>query len=91
MDMNKTPYSEVCSILGELWMDYKDDEAFADFIAYNDLGLPLAYVVSEGIVSSTPLAEQYIMESWNILLDSLEVEDTGYADLNELLDAAQEE
>ena len=90
MDTHKTPYSNVCDILGELWLDYKGDEAFVDFIEYNDLGLPAAYMISGGVVSSTPLAEQYIMETWEILLDSLSVEDTGWESLEELLDAAVE-
>ena len=31
MDTHKTPYSSVCDILGELWIEYKGDEAFVDF------------------------------------------------------------
>jgi hypothetical protein len=51
-----TPFETRCKILAELWIDYRKDEEFADFIAYCDLGLPLAYSVSEGIVESTSIA-----------------------------------
>ena len=88
MDTPKTPYSEVCDILGELWLDYKGDEAFEDFIQYNDMGLPAAYMISQGIFSSTPLAEQYVMETWELFLDALGLEDTGWESLDDMLEAA---
>jgi len=33
-----TSFESICSILGELWMDYKSDKYFKDFIEYNDIG-----------------------------------------------------
>lgn len=91
MAMDKTPYSEVCTILGDLWLEYKNDEAFAEFVEYNDLGLPLAYMISEGVVSNTPLAEQYVMETWELLLESLGLEDEGFESLEEMLESAVKE
>lgn len=91
MDTDKTPYSDICTILGDLWLDYRGDDAFSDFIDYNDIGLPLAYCIAEGVVSNAPLAEQYIMETWELLLESLGVEDTGYESLEDLLESAVEE
>lgn len=88
MDTTTTPYADICTILGELWLDFKNDEAFAEFIDYNDIGLPLAYTISEGIISNTPLAEQYVMETWEILLESLGLEDTGWESLEEMLESA---
>ena len=73
-------------ILAQLWMDYRDDEEFQDFIEYNDLGLPLAYAISEGIVEKTDLASGFINEAFDILLSALGVEDTGFESLNDLLD-----
>jgi hypothetical protein len=66
-------------------MDYKHDEMFGDFIEYNDLGLPLAFAVSEGIIPSSPLAEQYINETWDLFIAGLEIEDTGFESLEEIL------
>lgn len=67
-------------------MDYRKDEQFADFIEYNDLGLPLAYAIAEGIVERTDTSATFINEAFEILLAALSVEDTGYETLEELLD-----
>ena len=59
-DSTTTPYSDRCFILGELWLNYRDEEQFQDFLNYNDVGLPLAYLIAEGIVENTKQAEQFI-------------------------------
>lgn len=84
--MEQTAFMNRARILAELWMDYRDDEEFADFIEYNDLGLPLAYAIAEGIVERTDLASGFINEAFDILLSALGVDDTGFETLNELLD-----
>jgi hypothetical protein len=80
-----TPFDTRCGILGELWIKHKNDEAFADFISYNDLGLPIAYGIYSGIINSTPKAEAFINETWDILLGGLEMEDIGFDSLDALL------
>lgn len=55
-------------------MDYRDEPEFDDFITYNDLGLPLAYFIKEGIVKSTPVAEMYIGETFTLFLAALEAD-----------------
>ncbi len=72
-------------ILSDLWMNYRDDEEFLDFVEYNDLGLPLAYAVTTAMVKPNATAEAMINETFDLLLGSLGVEDTGYATLDELL------
>lgn len=72
-----TPFSNITAILAELWMDYRDQEGFAELFTYGDLGFPLAYSIYEKIVEPSPLAEEYITELWNLFLSELEVEDTG--------------
>jgi hypothetical protein len=67
-------------------MGYRKDEQFGDFVEYNDLGLPLAYAISEGIVEKTDLASTFINEAFDILLAALELEDTGFESLEDLLD-----
>lgn len=84
--MEHTAFMNRARILAQLWMDYRDDEEFQDFIEYNDLGLPLAYAISEGIVEKTDLASGFINEAFDILLSALGVEDTGFESLNDLLD-----
>ena len=81
-----TPFSNKCAILAELWMGYRDDPDFVDFIEYNDIGLPIAYAITENIVKPTKMAEQFIDETFALLLGALELsEDTGFDDLDDLL------
>ena len=85
-----TPFSKKCEILGDLWLNYREDEAFDDFIEYNDLGLPLAYAISNEIVHTAPRAEMLISETFDILLGALGIEDTGFETLSDILEAGQE-
>jgi hypothetical protein len=78
------------TILAELWMNYRDDDQIKDFIDYNDLGLPLAYLITNEIVIPTKQAELYINETYDLLLASLEVEDEEYQSLDEMMDSAEE-
>jgi hypothetical protein len=85
-----TPFSDVVNILAEFWMDYREAEPAKDLLQYGDLGFPLAYAIAEGIVESSPLAEQYIKEIWELLLSMLDIEDNGeFLLLGELLDSSQ--
>jgi len=78
-------FESICSILGELWMDYKTDKYFKDFIEYNDIGLPIAFLIDNELVEPTQLAKQYVYETWDIFLAALEVaEDIGWESLEEL-------
>ena len=73
-------------ILADLWLNYRYDEEFSDFIEYNDLGLPLAYAISEGIVKITDTAQSFIDETFGLLLAGLGVdEDTGFDTLDDVL------
>lgn len=82
-----TSFENKCNILADLWMDYRDDEEFKDFLEYNDLGLPIAYAISNKIVSSLPMAEKFIEETFDLFLASLEIEDTGFESLEDILGA----
>jgi len=80
-----TDYSKKCEILNDLWVNYINDERFQDFIDYNDLGLPLANFIANGIVESTPLAQELVEQSFQDLLDLLEIQDTGFKNLQAML------
>lgn len=80
-----TKFKAKCDILADLWLNYRYDEQFLDFIEYNDLGLPLAYALSEGIVEKTPLAKTFIDETFDLLLAGLGIEDEGYTLFDEML------
>lgn len=83
-----TTFSNKTAILADLWMAYRDDEEFEDFIQYNDLGLPIAYALSAQIVTATPLAEQFVNETFDLLLKGLQIqEDYGFETLEDVLSA----
>jgi len=82
--MSTTTQESKADILSELWLGYKNDQNFEDFFAYNDLGLPLAYAISNGIVKATETANKFIDETFSLLLASLEIEDEGYDGLDDI-------
>jgi hypothetical protein len=74
------------AILADLWLNYKDDEDFEDFIQYNDLGLPLAYAINENVVEKSEMAINFIEETFALLLAGLELpDDSEYLTLDDLL------
>jgi hypothetical protein len=66
-------------------MNYRDDEEFIDFIEYNDLGLPLSYMVQNAIVKIDITGENLINETFELLIAALEIEDAGFETLDDLL------
>lgn len=84
-ETHTTPFSSRVEILGDLWLNYRSDEEFQDFMEYNDLGLPLSYLLSADIVKPTPLAQVFVDETWDLFLGALEVEDNGFESLDEIL------
>lgn len=85
MENQPTSYQSKQDILADLWMNYREDEEFKDFCEYNDLGLPLAYILSNNIVTSTPMAEAFINETFDLLIAGLDITDTGFESLDDLL------
>lgn len=81
-----TNFEDKALILGQLWINYKTDDEWSDFMEYNDLGLPLAFAFAEGIVNHTVTLEQYINETWDLFLEGLDVEDVGFESIEDLLD-----
>lgn len=86
----KTAFTTRCEILSELWLNYKEDPNFTDFLAYNDLGLPLAYSFAEGIVETTELGIRFVNETFDLLLAGLGLEDEGFENLDDILGDAEE-
>lgn len=85
MDTTQTQFSNKCDILAEIWMNYRGDENFEDFIEYNDLGLPLAYAIANNVIKSTEMSQKLIDETFDLLLAGLETDDTGFETLEEVL------
>lgn len=72
-------------ILADFWIEYKGKEDFTDFFAFNDLGLPLAYSISHGIVKATDTANTFIAETFDILLELLGLEDEGFETMEDVI------
>ena len=87
------PFADRCGILGRFWIDFREDEDLKPFVEYNDVGLPLAYFIAEGLVTGTPLSEEYINETFEIFLQAMNVTEEeleGVDNLTALLDIAYE-
>lgn len=80
-----TSYESKLEILSELWLNYKGDEDFQDFFEYNDIGLPLAYILSNDIAKGTEISKGFINETFSLFLEGLEVTDQGFESLDEIL------
>lgn len=81
----KNSFANKCNCLADLWMGYRGDPEFKDFVSYNDLGLPLGFLVSEGLVEPAPLAKSMVEESYELLLASLDREDGDYESIDDLM------
>ena len=82
---NKTSFEDKCDILGDIWMTYRTQTEFADYLAYNDVGLPLAWATSEAIAQPTDSGRSIIEESFAMFLEILGLEDTGFDTLDDIL------
>jgi hypothetical protein len=88
-EITTTPFSNKCEILGELWLSYRSEEEFEDFLDYNDLGLPIAYAIANDIVKSTDLAKSFVEETFDLLLVALGIEDENWENLDQMLSIAK--
>jgi hypothetical protein len=81
-----TPFADRCGILGRFWIEYREDEELKTFLEYNDVGLPIAYFIAEGLVKETPLSEQYINETFDLLLAAIELTEEEIEGIDNLED-----
>lgn len=78
-------FADKAGIVGQLWIEFRNDEDFTAFMEYNDLGCPLAYMIAEGIVKEvTPLGEEMVSETYKMLLELLEVTEEDFEVLDEI-------
>jgi hypothetical protein len=85
-----TTFENKCAILAELWIDFRYEEQFVDFISYNDLGLPLAYAIDSGIVEPTDKAISFIDETFDNLVSSMGIaEDIGFESIGDMFGQAE--
>jgi hypothetical protein len=82
-----TSFENKCSILADLWTEYRDNPDFVNFQEYNDLGLPIAYAIANNMVIKAPASELFVNETFDLLLSALEIpDDTGFETLEEILE-----
>lgn len=84
----QTDFQGKVTILADLYVNYKDVSEFKDFFEFNDIGLPLAYFVSEKLATASEEGARFIEETFNLFLDSLGIEDTGFEYLDEVFTKA---
>jgi hypothetical protein len=88
-----THFFTKCAILSDVLTNHSDDESLAEFIEYNDIGLPLAQRVNLAETMSEFELEDfdefdYIEETWEQLCETLGVDKDGdytsLADMREI-------
>ena len=58
-------FADKTGAIGQLWIEFRNDEDFSAFMDYNDLGCPMAYMMAEGLISDKAVADMalcYISE-----------------------------
>lgn len=85
--MPKTSYEHKVQILGKFWLQCRSDNDLQEFLDENDLGLPVAYALSTGMVEGGAEAKELIEESFERVLESMGIEDRGFSTLAEVLQA----
>ena len=85
-----TPFTKRLIILSDLYVHYRDGEAFKEFAEYNDLGLPLAHVCAVGLAEFKPDGENYIWDTYILLAKALGLDpDEEFENIEEMIDCAQ--
>lgn len=91
----ETPFSKRCRVLSELYVafrDEKDMQGFEDFWKYNNIGLPLAWLIDNDIVTEvSELGVSCITETYEMLVVSLGLDpDTEYSGFEQIMEAAEQ-
>ena len=82
-------FDDKCEILAELWLDFRDDEELENFVAYNILGLSLAYLIHTEQVIPTEVCEPHVEETYNMLVKSFGLDlDQDFFTLHQMVSAS---
>ena len=92
MSVTKTPFSDQCFILGNVWAYYKKEgEFFEQFCDLYDLSLPLARLISTGVLDPDVLPSELtdeISKVWDVFTTALDVPEGSYTNLSEVFEAS---
>jgi hypothetical protein len=83
-----TDFSKIRDILGQFYFNYRDDKELKYFIEFCDIGLPLAFLGSEGLCEINDDGNMYIAETWEMFLSALDIPDEGFDTLEQVLERA---
>jgi hypothetical protein len=75
------------TILSSVWMNCRDEVEYGELFEFCDIAFPLAFCVEASIVARSERADVFFDEAFELLLELLEIEDTGYLNFDEMLDA----
>lgn len=86
-----TDFDSKVQILADVWIEYRNEDAFQELLSFADLGFPLAYAINNNIIRVEPEDEAtwLIEQTFTLLLQLLNVEDTGYKSITDLFDKAE--
>lgn len=78
---------EKMALLADLYILYGDKPAWRSFFLYNNVGLPLAYLMHSGVVDLIDERKiEYVLETYELLCKFLNVSpDEDYDSLNEMI------
>ena len=80
-------FDRKAKIVAECWMLTRNVDTWKEIIAYGDIGFPLAYAHQTGLVEVTKKGLVPVLEVYDIIIESLEVDpDTRYEDFEAVLD-----
>ena len=81
--MSKTPFSDKCHVLGELWLFYREDAhdhvEWAQFFDWADIALPLSYMLWQGLAvlpatDDGSYAEDIIEKTWTTFCEMISID-----------------
>ena len=79
-----TDFSKQVEILGQFYMSARDNKEMSEFMEFNDIGLPLSYLASEGLCDISEDGKKYVAESWEMFLLAMGITDEGFENLGEI-------
>ena len=71
-DMNI--YASKIAVLADFYLNYRDQDPYKDLAEYNDIGLPLAYVVHQNLVETNPEGRAFIEETYELLCSAMDID-----------------
>jgi predicted Zn-ribbon and HTH transcriptional regulator len=72
-------------VLGQIWLRFRSSEAWEEFFEFNDVGLPLAYHFSKGLVDGlSPSGAQVINETFKLFIEPLNLSEDEIKSLPEI-------